>query len=102
MPMSEIQEMRKFVNEKIQKNKESYIKWAFGFMSSRKNWTTKDEKQYYIKRYLKKNLDKETMDMIREEEAEELETEAEMELFDSTPKYQILHSKPPKKGTCKC
>jgi len=56
-------------------------------MSNRKNWTERDERQYYIKRFLNKNVDKETINMIKEEEAEDHETEAEMHLYDSIPKY---------------
>ena len=79
------------------------MKWAFNFISSRKKWTESDERKYYISRYLKKNLDKHTQEIMKqEEEEEEQETQAEMNLFDSVPKYHIISRKPPRKGTCKC
>ena len=57
MSIEERKEMLEFVARKVRGNKDSYMKWAFKFMSRRRDWTEKDEKQYYMKRFLEKNLD---------------------------------------------
>jgi len=63
--IDEIREINNYVKKKIQDDQQSYMKWAFKLFSRKKDWTAKDQKQYYMQRFIEKSMDPEVIEFLR-------------------------------------